>query len=429
MAPSSGSGLFSSGAGVKNSLGKWHLKRISHPREGGSHRHSREGGRLVIPAKAGIQFSLCLSALTLQACTGLYLSLPNEDSGRDLDITVQPITPALVTQKAAAKSVPPSTIANATGLYLYKIGPGDILDISIPSIASVPVATTGPYPTTREQDRGYTVAPDGTIYLPYVGPIKVQGATIREVQDQVVKELSRFIKIPQVSVSVTQFRSQKVLVAGQVPKPGYLPVTDVPLTLVGALTLAGSTPQLRGDLIARAVSGQQTQQVQAESGDYRRVQVTRTGKVETYDVLALLKSGDLRQDPLLQDSDVVYVAPVERNYVYVLGQVKQPALLEIVERRTSLAEVLLASGGIDQLTAKAERVYVIRGNLDRPDVFQLNANEADALLLADAFVVQPRDVVYVAEANISRWNRFLSQLAPTLQTLITGGIFANTVGD
>jgi polysaccharide export outer membrane protein len=184
---------------------------------------------------------------------------------------------------------------------------------------------------------------------------------------------------------------------------------------------------LRGDLVARPITAQLSTP-QAESGDYRRVQVTRGGKLENYDVLALLKAGDLRQDPLLQDNDVVYVSPVERNYVYVMGEVRAPALLEIVDKRTSLAEVLMASGGINQ-TAKAERVYVIRGQLQKPDVFQLNANEADALLLADAFVVQPRDVVYVAEANISRWNRFLTQLTPTLQTLLTGGIFANSVND
>jgi polysaccharide biosynthesis/export protein len=371
------------------------------------------------------------AALGLQGCTGLYLDVPDDRADSDAEITVTPITPQLVASQAPSKQAAGASLPGiGAESYVYRIGIGDILDISIPSIASVPYNTTGPaYPAVREPDRGFTVAPDGTIWLPYVGPVKVQGSTIREVQDQVVKELSRFIKTPQVSVSVTQFRSQKVLVAGQVPKPGYLPVTDVPMTLVGALTAAGSAVQLRGDLVARAISAQQAQQVQPESGDYRRVQLTRGGQVETHDVLALLRNGDLRKDPLLRDGDVVYVAPVERAYVYVMGEVMQPALLEIVEKRTSLAEVLMAAGGVNQATAKAERIYVIRGQLTKPDVFQLNANDADALLLADAFFVQPRDVVYVAEANISRWNRFLSQLAPTLQQLITGGIFANTVGD
>jgi polysaccharide export outer membrane protein len=370
--------------------------------------------------------------LVLQGCAGQYLSLPDEAVDSDVDITVQPITAELVTKKKAPAKPPAAApaLAGLTGPYIYRIGAGDILDISIPSIASVPFAASPvpTFPTGREPDRGYTVAPDGTIYLPYVGPIKVQGSTIRQVQDQVVQELSRFIKTPQVSVSVKEFRSQKVLVAGQVPKPGFLPISDVPMTLLAALTNAGSMPQIRSDLVVRAIT-QQPFSPQPESGNYRQVQVTRAGKTEAVDVLALLRSGDARVDPLLQDGDMVYVAPVDRNYVYVLGQVKQPALMEIVERRTSLAEVLVASGGLDQQSAKAQRVYVIRGQFDRPDVFQLNSNDADALLLADAFVVQPRDVVYVAEANISRWNRFLGQLLPTVQSLITGGLFANTVSE
>ena len=372
---------------------------------------------------------LPLLGLTLAGCTGLYLDLPSDDDTSDVDIEVTPITPALVAARAASVDAPAATPANASAVYLYRLGPGDILDVSIPSIANISTSAAPLASATREADRGYTVAPDGTIYLPYVGALKVQGSTIREVQDKVVTGLSRYIKVPQVTVSVTQFRSQKVLVAGQVPKPGYLPIADIPLTLVGALTAVGSTPVLRGDLAPRPLGSAVQTTAQVESGDYYRVRLTRKSEVRTYDVYGLLRSGDLSRDPLLQDGDVVYVPPVQRSFVFVLGEVRTPAMLEIVERTTSLAEVLLASGGVNQQTAKAERVYVIRGQLDKPQVFQLNANAPDAMLLADAFTVQPRDVVYVAEANISRWNRFLSQLVPTLQTLITGTVVDNALSN
>jgi polysaccharide biosynthesis/export protein len=163
----------------------------------------------------------------------------------------------------------------------------------------------------------------------------------------------------------------------------------------------------------------------SESGDYRKVRVTRGDITRHFDIYALLSSGDLKRDPLLQDGDVIYVPPVERSYVYVLGEVKTSQVLEIADQRTSLAQVLMTSGGVNQASAKASRVYVIRGKLEKPEVFQLNANAADALLLADAFQMQPRDVVYVAEANISRWNRFLSQLIPTVQSLLAGVVTNN----
>ena len=167
--------------------------------------------------------------------------------------------------------------------------------------------------------------------------------------------------------------------------------------------------------------------IPVESPDYTRVELVRGGSRQTYNVLELLRSGDRLRDPLLRDGDSVYVPPVAREYVFVLGEIKQPTLLEIARGQASLAEVLMASGGVNQQTAKADRVYVIRGQLEKPDVFQLNANAADAMLLADAFQLEPRDVVYVAEANISRWNRFLSQLLPTLQALITGTVVDNAL--
>ena len=372
-------------------------------------------------------FRLCFSlaaALALQACTGLYLSLPDERRDDGPEIIVTPITAELVTKQAPARPEPLPPQNEKVEPWIYHVGIGDILDISIPSIASVPgVASTV---SGREQDQGFTVAPDGTIYLPYVGALKVQGSSIRVVQDQVVRGLSRYIKIPQVSVSVRAFRSQKVLIGGQVPKPAYLPITDVPLTLVGALTAVGSTVQLRGDLRARPTTGQSGGQ--PESGDYSQVRLTRDGTTRILNVLALLGRGSLAGDPVLHDGDVVNVPATERSYVYVLGEVTQPALVEVVQHRTSLAEVLMASGGVKQQSAKAERVYVIRGQFDKPDIFQLNANEPDALLLADAFMLQPRDVVYVAEANISRWNRFLGQLLPTVQNLLTGVVAGNAVG-
>ncbi len=361
------------------------------------------------------------------------MDLPDDAETSDVDITVQPITAKLVNAQAQARTSSATPAGDAAGAgkpgeYRYRIGVGDVIELRIPSLATfgTPSSATAPG-LIAERDAGYVVAPDGTIVVPFVGPVTVGNTTLREAQERVVQGLSRFIKNPQVNVSVSAFRSQKILVGGQVPKPGFLPVTDVPLTLIAALTEAGSTPQLRGDRVPRPLSGAAQQSAQVESPDYTRVELVRGGSRQTYNVLELLRSGDRLRDPLLRDGDSVYVPPVAREYVFVLGEIKQPTLLEIARGQASLAEVLMASGGVNQQTAKADRVYVIRGQLEKPDVFQLNANAADAMLLADAFQLEPRDVVYVAEANISRWNRFLSQLLPTLQALITGTVVDNAL--
>lgn len=56
----------------------------------------------------------------------------------------------------------------------------------------------------------------------------------------------------------------------------------------------------------------------------------------------------------------------------------------------------------------------------RIDVYQLNARSATALVLADHFVMQPRDIVYVTAAPIARWNRIINNLLPSISALYLG---------
>jgi polysaccharide export outer membrane protein len=62
-------------------------------------------------------------------------------------------------------------------------------------------------------------------------------------------------------------------------------------------------------------------------------------------------------------------------------------------------------------------VYVIRGSFERPSIYKLDAGSPDALLLATQFQLQPRDVVFVSAHDLTRWNRIISQIEPTVRLL------------
>jgi polysaccharide export outer membrane protein len=102
---------------------------------------------------------------------------------------------------------------------------------------------------------GQTVSPDGTIYFPFVGKVHVAGKTAGEIRDQLAAGLSPYLKKPQVDVRVLAYRSQKVSVTGEVKTPGPLAMSDVPLTLVDAITRSGGT-NADADSAARASHAQ-----------------------------------------------------------------------------------------------------------------------------------------------------------------------------
>jgi polysaccharide export outer membrane protein len=342
-------------------------------------------------------------------------------------------------QRQQMKALPPDSVGPtdggsmlrrmAVGTYEYRIGVGDVLQLSIPSIVTM---NTPQAPSILgEQPLGYVVSADGTIYVPFAGRVAVAGASLQQAQDSVTRALSKYLRNPEVVVTIRDFRSQKVMLAGQVPKPGYMPVADVPLTLLGALGVAGALTDSRGANDPRPLgAGVNTQQgLVPEYGDLERVHVKRGGRDYVVDVQQMLETPELRDDIPLRDGDIVFVPPLERSNVYVLGEVTRPALLEIAAHRSTLADALMAAGGLDQQTAKASQVYVIRGDFAAPTIYQLDGRRPDSLLLAAAFPVQSQDVVYVSTAAVARWNRFLSQLLPSLQGLANSAIIYRTIQD
>ncbi len=86
---------------------------------------------------------------------------------------------------------------------------------------------------------GYLVEKDGAILFPQLGRILVEGKTLLEIRSELLTLLSKYLTDPVVTV---QFANARVLVMGEVGKPGPIPIPDGKLTILEAITLSGDIP-------------------------------------------------------------------------------------------------------------------------------------------------------------------------------------------
>lgn len=313
-------------------------------------------------------------------------------------VRIFPITPELLLDQARSRA---SAVegrardprAGRDGGYEYRIAPFDVLSVIVWDHPELTIPA-GEYRSAEIV--GNVVQADGTMFYPHVGVIAVGGKTLPEIRTLLTERLRKYVESPQLDVRVAAFRGKRVQVTGEVVKPSALPVTDVPMRVQDAIAAAGGlTP----------------------SAWTRGVTLSRRGRVERLDLQALYDEGDLSQNWLLEDGDVLHVPSREENKVFVLGEVRRPSSKVMAKGRMSLAEAIGDSEGFDPLTSNPGAVYVFRGRYEAPSVYRLDATSPDALLLAVQFQLEPQDVVYVAAYKLSSWNRVVSQLLPTIQGL------------
>ena len=112
------------------------------------------------------------------------------------------------------------------------------------------------------------------------------------------------------------------------------------------------------------------------------------------------------------------VSSREESKVFVIGEVTKPTTLTLRNGRLSLNEALGEAGGVNPQTADANQVYVIRNANDaQPTIYHLDAHSPVMFALAESFELKAKDVVYVDAASMVRFNRVISLILPTAQTL------------
>jgi protein involved in polysaccharide export with SLBB domain len=134
---------------------------------------------------------------------------------------------------ATACHAPPLAVGNVQSRVTeasaprIQLGPGDRLGVQVFL-----------HPESSTPSEGTLLDSEGRIDLPLVGPVDLAGLTPDEARGRLTDAFARFLREPQVIVTVLQLASRRVYIFGEMERPGVYPL-DRPLTALQALTLAG----------------------------------------------------------------------------------------------------------------------------------------------------------------------------------------------
>jgi len=134
---------------------------------------------------------------------------------------------------ALACHAPPLAVGNVesrvaeAGAPRIELGPGDRVSVLVFL-----------HPESSTPAEGAPLDTEGRIDLPLVGPINLANLTPDEARARLTDEFARYLRDPQVVVSVVQLASRRIYIFGEMERPGVYPM-DRPLTALQALTLAG----------------------------------------------------------------------------------------------------------------------------------------------------------------------------------------------
>lgn len=216
-------------------------------------------------------------------------------------------------------------MVSAVAAQDYKIGSGDVLEISVWGVP--------------EMSRTVTVRPDGKITLPAIGDVLADGVAPMELSSRIAAVMEDYVKQPVVTVAVQEIRNNRVYVTGGTVSRVF--------DMTHQMTLLKLLSEL-GDF---------------STADLRRAYLSRDGEKINTDFFALYFRGDLSQDVALKAEDIIFIPSNLTNIVYVLGAVNEPQPIQFVEGMRALDAVLGAGGFSD--FARENSISIIREGGER----------------------------------------------------------------
>jgi len=338
--------------------------------------------------------TLLLLILSLSGCAGLGLEPQVAE-------TIAPSTAFEVKKKDKAQKFASPSVIKALSKekdsdQAYKLGPGDVIDITV-------------WRRDEISRKNIIVAPDGMISVPKVGILNVTGKKITELTNDLTEILTRNYENPEVTIAVREFHNNKAFVLGRVSQPG---VVNFPGngTLLEALALAGGLPHIGKDTFltkCAIIRGNDT--------------------VIWIDLRELLAHGNMTLNAKILNNDVIFIPEAEDELIMVLGEVEKAGPI-MLKRGLNLVDAVMRAGGYTN-DADLEKVFIVRQAGEEGTIRQVDLKKM--LELGDFsqnYALMQGDIVYVGPTGMRKFNYAMEQLLPSLSVLSMSTDILNNLG-
>lgn len=289
------------------------------------------------------------------------------------------------------------------------IGAGDLLDISIFEAGVTLFGSTGAGSTGRapaeptaqvEKLPAIRVDDNGFIRLPYAGTLKAAGRTASQLETAIRRAIAGMSQNPQVLVSIREAINNSVIVGGEIGRPGRLALPTNQETLSDVVALAGG---YRGDAKDIAV---------------RVLRQDMNVEFRLSDVM----SGPKR-DMRIYPGDKISLIRYPRSFS-VMGAPGRVEQIPFSGPTVSLAEALATAGGANPNLGDPAAIFVFRfttapDQTEQPVVYHLDMMKAGSYFLAQRFVMQDKDILYVGNAVANQPSKAVQIVSQLFAPIVT----------
>jgi polysaccharide export outer membrane protein len=244
-------------------------------------------------------------------------------------------------------------------------------------------------------DKPILIGTNGNITLPLIGRVKAGGLTVEQLETELNTRLKKYVKDPQISVTVVEFRSQPVSVFGAVTKPGVIQLRGRK-TLYEVLSMAGGLRETAGSSL--------TVTRRRENGEIPLPGATidPTGQFSTAElnVAEILEGKNPAANIEMKPNDVISVSEASSNMVYVVGDVEHGGGFTLGGRqKLSVLRALAMAGGLGR-TAKPQHARIIRSVPGEPKPQEIAVNIKQIFDgKAEDMELLPQDVLVVPTSS------------------------------